>query len=147
MKQIFSLFILVALLALCSCGGKSQVKVVSQVPADTVDAIAEVSVNADKIICEALQTYLMGDESAVEFSDAAKEDLNESTWPEVQCGVDEFLYSPSEFKDLEVKKVGEGLYKYECVCPEHGDRYVDFCTIQASLSSEDKVIIDHVTWD
>ena len=139
--------IIISLLTLCSCGGKRQANVASEASADTIDAIVEESIDADGIICEALQAYLMGDESAVEFSDAAKEDLDESTWPEVQCSVDEYLYSPSEFNDLEVKKVGEGLYKYECVCPEHGDRYVDFCTIQASLSPENEVIIDHVTWD
>lgn len=39
------------------------------------------------------------------------------------------------------------MYKYSCVCPDHGDKYTDCCTIHATLGSDGIVRIEHVTWD
>ena len=71
----------------------------------------------------------------------------ESSWPEVQCSVEGELDSPASFKDLVVKKVGSGLYKYEAVCPTHGDRFVDFTTISAYVARDGVVEIEGVKWD
>ncbi len=103
--------------------------------------------DSDEAICNAIALFLKGSNEAVRFSEAAQKDLFESSWPEVQCSVEGLLDSPSSFKDLVVKKVGPGKFKYECVCPDHGDRFVDGCTIAASVAPDGKVTIEHVTWD
>ena len=46
-----------------------------------------------------------------------------------------------------VKKVGPGLFKYEAVCPTHGDRFVDFTTISAYVARDGVVEIEGVKWD
>ncbi len=103
--------------------------------------------DTDNIICKAIADFLNGNKEAVHFTEAAKEDLYESNWPEVQCSVEGLLDSPASFKDLVVKKVGPGKYRYECVCPDHGDRYIDCCTISASIGTGGVVMIEHVVWD
>ena len=134
MKQ-YLLFLFVLTL-LSGCGSK-----------DAKQALANKPVSNDQVIQEAILDFLMGDADAVRFTEKAKQDLAESTWPEVQCSVDGTLDSPSSFKNLTVKRVGPGLFKYECTCPEHDDRYVDCCTISASVASDGTIQIDAVTWD
>ena len=57
------------------------------------------------------------------------------------------LTLPRISKTLSVKKVGPGLYKYEAVCPDHGDRYVDCCTMSAHVARDGVVEIEGVKWD
>ena len=59
--------------------------------------------------------------------------------------VEGMLDSPASFKDLVVRKVGAGLYKYEAVCPDHGDKFVDFTTISAHVARDGVVEIERVT--
>lgn len=101
----------------------------------------------DAKVMKALKKYIKGNDKACRLSAQAKEDLVESTWPEVYCSVSNDLASPSDFKKLVVRKVGDNLYKYECVCPEHGDRYVDCCTVEAVVCVDGVVQINHVIWD
>lgn len=101
----------------------------------------------DEIIQTAIAKYLRGDDKAVRFTEKAKQDLAEFTWPEVQCSVEGLLNSPAAFRDLVVKRVGKGQYKYECICPGHGDRFVDFTTISATIAADGVVEIQAVTWD
>lgn len=61
--------------------------------------------------------------------------------------VEGMLDSPASFKDLVVRKVGAGLYKYEAVCPDHGDKFVDFTTISAHVAQDGVVEIEEVKWD
>lgn len=103
--------------------------------------------NPDDVICTGIANFLLEKPGAAVLSSEAKADLFESSWPEVQCEVEGMLDSPSCFKDLRVYKTEEGQYKYECICPEHGDKYVDCCTIHASLLDDGTVLITHVTWD
>lgn len=105
------------------------------------------SVEGDEVIQNAIRDYLMGNEDAVRFTKRARQSLYESTWPEVQCSVEGDLAFPSDFKDLTVKSVGAGLYKYECICPDHGDRYTDCCTISAYIAHDGVVEIEDVKWD
>lgn len=103
--------------------------------------------NDDEIICEAIAAFLKGDKDACRFAPGLKNDLSETTWPEVYCQIEGDLESPASFKDLVVKVVGPGKYKYECVCPVHDMKFVDYTTISASLSSDGTVIIEDVQWD
>lgn len=101
----------------------------------------------DQIICTAIKNFLRGKADAAVLTRSAKASLTESTWPEVYCSVEGMLDTPSSFVDLTVRKVGEGQYKYECVCPDHGDRYIDCCTIHAVLDNDGVVKITRITWD
>lgn len=149
------LLFIFALALLTGCGSRTPQTALSGVSGstDSVTTPSEVSANetteptTDEVVCKAIADYLGGDKSAVRFTEQAKRDLYESTWPEVQCSVEGLLDSPSSFKDLVVKRVGSGLYKYECVCPDHGDRYVDCCTLSANVASDGVVEIEAVTWD
>ncbi len=152
MKKIFILTISVILLTGCTNKSKSvSVEHKTEIESPVVGQDEKTPVaseqNPDEVICNAIADFLKGNETAVHFTEAAKKDLYESSWPEVQCSVEGLLDSPSSFKDLVVKKVGEGMYKYECVCPDHGDRYIDCCTISASVGPEGMVMIEHVVWD
>ena len=111
------------------------------------DEFTDVIPTTDEIIQNAIRDFLQGDENAVQFTEEARQDISESTWPEVYCSVEGLLNSPAGFNDLTVKCVGPGLYKYECVCPDHGDKFEDFCTISVTLTPEGTVQINHVTWD
>lgn len=153
MKHI--LLLISALFLLTGCGSKTAKPVaddVSVAPIDTLvsdvstgDAPSEPS--SDEIVQNAIAKFLKGDKGAVRFTERAKRDLYESTWPEVCCSVEGMLDSPASFKDLEVKKVGVGLYKYEAVCPTHGDRYIDCCTMSAHVAQDGVVEIDGVKWN
>ena len=103
--------------------------------------------SSDEVVQNAIRAFLLGDKNAVCFTERAKANLSESTWPEVCCSVEGMLDSPASFKDLTVKKVGQGLYKYECVCPDHGDRYIDCWIISAHVAQDGIVEIEAVTWD
>lgn len=107
----------------------------------------ETTLVTDEVIQNAIRDYLMGNEDAVRFTERARQSLSESSWPEVQCRVEGYLDSPSSFKDLTVNSVGAGLYKYECICPDHGDRYIDCCTISAYIAHDGVVEIEDVKWD
>lgn len=152
MKQ--TLFFL-ALFLLSGCGSKTSHPQSSDEPVTTTtDSVITATVtgdtsdsSSDEIIQDAILKFLKGDKDAVRFTERAKRDLYESTWPEVQCSVEGMLDSPASFKDLIVKKVGPGLYKYECVCPDHGDRYIDCCTMSAHVARDGVVEIEAVTWD
>lgn len=109
--------------------------------------VPEVAVDGEEVVMNAMRDYLMGNKDAVRFTSRARQDLYESTWPEVQCSVEGMLDSPSSFKDLTVRCVGAGLYKFECTCPDHGDRYIDCCTISAYVARDGVVEIEEVKWD
>ena len=151
MKQ--TLLLISALFLLSGCGSKTAKPVAndeSVAPVDTL--VSDVSTDtsepsSDEIIQNAIRAFLLGDKNAVRFTERAQKDLYESTWPEVQCSVEGLLDSPASFKDLVVKKVGPGLYKYECTCPTHGDRYIDFTTISAYIAPDEVVVIDGVKWE
>jgi len=151
MKQ--TLLLISALFLLSGCGSKTAKPVAndeSVAPVDTL--VSDVSTDtsepsSDEVVQNAILKFLKGDKDAVRFTERAKKDLYESTWPEVCCSVEGELDSPTSFKNLTVKKVGPGLYKYEAVCPTHGDRFVDFTTISAYVARDGAVEIDEVTWD
>ena len=149
MKQ--TLLLISALFLLSGCGSKTAKPVAddeSVAPVDTlVSDVTPPDPSSDEIVQNAILKFLKGDKGAVRFTERAKRDLYESTWPEVCCSVEGMLDSPASFKDLVVKKVGPGLYKYECVCPDHGDRYVDCCTMSAHVASDGVVEIEGVKWD
>lgn len=151
MKQ--TLLLISALFLLSGCGSKTAKPVAndeSVAPVDTL--VSDVSTDtpepsSDEIVQNAILKFLKGDKDAVRFTERARQDLVESSWPEVQCSVEGELDSPASFKDLVVKKVGPGLYKYEAVCPTHGDRFVDFTTISAYVARDGVVEIEGVKWD
>ena len=151
MKQ--TIILISALFLLSGCGSKTAKPVAnddSVAPIDTV--VSEVATDtsqpsSDEIVQNAIAKFLKGDKDAVRFAERARQDLYESTWPEVQCSVEGLLDSPASFKDLVVKKIGPGLYKYECTCPTHGDRYIDCCTISAYIARDEVVVIEGVKWD
>ena len=154
MKQ--TILLISALFLLSGCGSKTSHPQSSDEPvATTTDSVITADVtgdtssdpSSDEVIQKAIAKFLKGDKDAVRFTERAKKDLYESTWPEVQCSVEGELDSPTSFKDLTVKKVGPGLYKYEAVCPTHGDRFVDFTTISAYVARDGVVEIEGVTWD
>lgn len=133
---------------LLSCASKAQKGTPFQEP--TTETSTELSMNdgdTDTKIQTAIRDYLLGNSSAVRLTSTARNDLSESSWPEVQCSVTGNLDSPSGFKNLSVRKVGEGKYKFECTCPIHGDKFVDFTTISASIGTDGVVQIDRVIWD
>lgn len=133
---------------LLSCGTKTQHANATDV--STEKSAVETTENdgdTDTKIIDAIIRYLLGDSSAVRLAETAKKDLMESSWPEVQCSVSGDLDSPSRFKNLSVRQVGEGKYKFECTCPVHGDKFVDFTTIYASVALDGVVQIDRVLWD
>lgn len=133
---------------LLSCGAKTQNSGVQDTTIEnsTVEASANDG-DTDTKIKTAIRNYLLGNSSAVRLTATAKSDLMESSWPEVQCSVSGDLDSPSRFKNLSIRKVGEGKYKFECTCPVHGDKFVDFTTISASIAPDGVVQIDRVLWD
>ena len=151
MKQ--TILLISALFLLSGCGSKTAKPVAndeSVAPVDTI--VSEVATDtpepsSDEIVQSAIRAFLLGDKNAVRFTDHARQDLTESSWPEVQCSVDGNLDSPASFKDVTVRKVGPGLYKYECVCPTHDDRYIDCCTISAYIARDEVVVIEGVKWD
>lgn len=115
------------------------------------DSTAEPAVNNEEqvneeAICEAICNYYLHKPGAATLSSTARNETYGSSWPEVQCHVDGDLYNPKSFKDHTVRKVGEGQYKFECTCPRHGDKYVDVCTIHASMNEDGTVVIEHVKW-
>lgn len=149
MKQ--TLLLISALFLLSGCGSKTAKPVASNesvAPVDTlVSDVTTPDPSSDEIVQNAILKFLKGDKDAVRFTERARQDLVESSWPEVQCSVEGELDSPASFKDLVVKKVGPGLYKYECTCPTHGDKFVDFTTISAYVARDGVVEIEGVKWD
>ena len=154
MKQ--TILLISALFLLSGCGSKTSHPQSSDEPvATTTDSVITADVtgdtssepSSDEIVQNAILKFLKGDKDAVRFTERAKRDLVESSWPEVQCSVEGLLDSPASFKDLTVKKVGPGLYKYEAVCPDHGDRYIDCCTMSAHVARDGVIEIDGVKWD
>ena len=148
MKQ--NILLISALFLLSGCGSKTAKPVAtttdSVITADvTGDSSSEPS--SDEVVQNAIRAFLLGDKDAVRFTERAQADLVESSWPEVQCSVEGELDSPASFKDLTVKKVGPGLFKYEAVCPTHGDKFVDFTTISAYVARDGVVEIEGVKWD
>ena len=150
MKQ--TLLLISALFLLLGCGSKTAKPVANDesfAPVDTFvsDVTPPDPSSDDEVVQNAIAKFLKGDKDAVRFTEQARQDLYESTWPEVCCSVEGMLDSPASFKDLVVKKVGPGLYKYECVCPDHGDRYIDCCTMSAHVARDGVVEIGRVQWD
>ena len=151
MKQ--TLLLISALFLLSGCGSKTAKPVAndeSVAPVDTLvsDVVTDTpEPSSDEIVQNAILKFLKGDKDAVRFTERAQADLVESSWPEVQCSVEGELDSPASFKDLTVRKVGPGLYKYECTCPTHDDRYIDCCTISAYIARDEVVVIEGVKWD
>lgn len=156
----YCILLLSTLLALSACGNKtnpSQTSLIEKISKEVVEQSAgeheyaepiAAILNDDDIICEAIKNFLLEKANAAILSNWAKTDLSESTWPEVQCSVEGGLGSPRSFNNLTVKAVSPGKYKYECVCPDHGDKFVDFCTIEAHIANDGKtVIIDRIKWD
>ncbi len=147
MKRIITLIFGAFLIFGCTSKTNSNTTVVAESDSIASETSAAPELDTDSVICKAIADFLKGNKEAVRFTKAAKQDLYESSWPEVQCSVEGLLDSPASFKDLVVKKVGSGKYKYECVCPDHGDRYIDCCTISASIGQKGVVLIEHVIWD
>jgi hypothetical protein len=151
MKQ--TIILISALIFLSGCGSKTAKPVANDESVATVDTlVSDASTDtpepsSDEIVQNAIAKFLKGDKNAVRFTERAKRDLVESSWPEVQCSVEGELDSPASFKDLTVRKVGPGLYKYECTCPTHDDRYIDCCTISAYIARDEVVVIEGVKWD
>jgi len=151
MKQ--TLLLISALFLLSGCGSKTAKPVASDesvAPVDTLvsDVVTDTpEPSSDEIVQNAILKFLKGDKGAVRFTERAQADLVESSWPEVCCSVEGMLDSPASFKDLTVKKVGPGLFKYEAVCPDHGDRFIDCCTMSAHVARDGVVEIDGVKWD
>lgn len=151
MKQ--TIILISALILLSGCGSKSTKPMANDESVATVDTlVSDASTDtpepsSDEVVQNAILKFLKGDKDAVRFTERAKKDLSESSWPEVQCSVEGELDSPASFKDLTVKKVGAGLYKYEAVCPTHGDKFVDFTTISAYVARDGVVEIEGVKWD
>ena len=149
MKQ--TIILISALIFLSGCGSKTAKPVAnddSVAPVDTfVSDVTPPDPSSDEIVQNAIAKFLKGDKDAVRFTKRAKANLSESTWPEVCCSVEGMLDSPASFRDLVVKKVGPGLYKYECVCPTHGDRYIDCCSMSAHVAQDGVVEIEEVKWD
>ena len=150
-ESLLTTLLLCALLLLSGCGTKTTKPVTQEETVAQNDSIASEeplpAPSTDEIIEKAIAEYLKGNEEAVRFTERARQDLDESSWPEVQCSVEGLLDSPASFKDLTVKKVGDGLYKYECTCPKHGDKFVDFTTISASIDRDGVVVITGVKWE
>ena len=126
MKQ--QILLISVLILLAGCGSKApkqtenpdeSVLTDSVITTEITEEAPETTLDADEVIQNAIRDYLMGNKDAVRFSERARQSLYESTWPEVQCSVEGMLDSPASFKDLTVKCVGAGLYKYECTCPDH----------------------------
>ena len=152
MKQNILLLSLLALLTACTGKTAKQATVTDDAESvNTTDSVVAVTTTeeptSDEVVCKAIADFLGGNQEAVRFTDHARQDLTESSWPEVQCSVDGNLDSPASFKELTVKKVGPGLYKYEAVCPTHGDRFVDFTTISAYVARDGVGEIEGVKWD
>ena len=154
MKQ--QILLISVLILLAGCGSKTPKQTEnsdepnltdSLITNEITEAAPEPTLDADEVIKNAIRDYLMGNKDAVRFTERARLSLSESTWPEVQCSVEGMLDSPSSFRDLTVKRVGAGLYKYECTCPDHGDHYIDCCTISAYIARDGVVEIEGVTWD
>lgn len=138
MKRLIPILISVLI---CSCNQRTTNTATTNNASDKIPAE---KINSDSIICSAIKAYLLGDKNAVIMAESAKEDLFESSWPEVFCSVDKMLDAP--WDDLTVRKVGEGMYKYECTCPVHGDKYEDNCTIEADINASGEIVITHVKW-
>ena len=155
MKQ--TIILISALFLMSGCGSKTNNPQNSgESVATTTDSVITTDVtydvqpepsSDDEIVQKAIAKFLKGDQDAVRFAERARQDLYESSWPEAQCSVEGLLDSPASFKDLTVKKVGPGLYKYEAVCPTHGDKFVDFTTISAHVARDGVVEIEAVKWD
>ena len=128
------IFIIVIMAVMCGCNQKKVAT--TPVESETMDS--------DTVICQHIKAYLLRNDTAVILSDSAKEDLFESSWPEVFCSVDKTLDAP--WKELTVRKVADGKYKYECICPIHGDKFVDNWTISAHIE-HGAVVIKHITMD
>lgn len=86
----------------------------------------------DTETCSAIRNFLLGKSDNVVLNN--EEDLLECSWPEAQCSVDGTLYSPIDARNLTVKDIGNGRYRFECECPEHGDKYIDSRIITANYS-------------
>lgn len=140
---------------LSACGDKavpSQISLTEKSSEEIIEQPASenssASLSDDDIVCEAIKNFLLGKPAAAVMSEQAKADLTESSWPEVYCSIEGVLDSPRFFKSLTVKQVAPGKYKYECICPDHGDKFVDFCTIEARITGDGKtVVIERIKWD
>lgn len=146
MKRIILLSITVSAVLL-SCSLKPHNSNPQDTMTETSTEVPANDVDTDAKIKSAIRNYLLGSKSAIRFTTAVKQDLMESSWPEVQCSVSGNLDAPSRFKNLTVRKVDGGKYKFECTCPIHGDKFVDYTTISASVAPDDVVQIDRVIWD
>ena len=154
MKQ--QILLISVLILLVGCGSKPTNNTYTSDEPERLDSVitseistesTEATLDDDEVVLNAIRDFLLGNTKAVRFTERAKQSLCESSWPEVQCSVDGNLDSPASFKDLTVKCVGAGLYKYECTCPDHGDHYIDCCTISAHIARDGVVEIEDVTWD
>lgn len=101
----------------------------------------------DVVICTAIRNFLQQKPDAAVLTSGAERDLLESTWPEVFCEADCMLDSPKDWVDIKVWKDEDGRYRYSCVCPRHGETFVDCTTMEAHVSTDGRVYIDHVAWD
>lgn len=67
----------------------------------------------------------------VVLSSRAKEDLMDSSWPEISCNIEGALDNVGS--DVVVNKVGENAYRYQCKCTCGKETYVDNWIINAIL--------------
>lgn len=102
--------------------------------------------NDDAAIKLAIRKFLINQPGGARLTERAKFDITQTTWPEVTCKVEEELDSPAGFVKLTVYRVAPGRYKYKCVCPRHGDVFVDYCTMSAYRDKRGQVWISHVSW-
>ena len=154
MKQ--QILLISVLIFLVGCGSKPANNTYTSDESEHTDSVKPIEIlteltgatlDDDEVVLNAIRDFLLGNKEAVRFTERARQSLYESTWPEVQCSVEGILDSPSSFKDLTVKRVGAGLYKYECTCPDHGDHFIDYCTISAYMARDGGVEIEEVRWD
>ena len=101
----------------------------------------------EEVICTAIRNFLLKKHDAAVLTPSEERDLEESSWPEVFCETDGMLDSPKEWGDVKVWKEKKGHYRFSCVCPRHGETFVDCTTMEAHVSPDGKVYIDHVVWD
>lgn len=93
----------------------------------------------EEIIKQELAKYIQRKPSNVTLSPKAKSGLFESTWPEIYCNVEGYLESPTD--DLWVDKIGEGRYRYSCICSCERETYVDNWIIYAICDDDGMVTI------
>ena len=141
-----SLLFVFFMLLLSGCNDKSNS--ISPLSAETaIESTVEESnptaenIDPDDIICTAIKNYLLGKSEAAILTPTAREDLTESTWPEVQCSVDGVLDSPKSFNELTVKKDGNGNYKVSAQSAIFAPNYINMSASARIMAIDSLTIV------